>query len=52
MLMKTGMRRAELVSLNRSDVKMMDGHHVAVIEHGEGDKRRIVKLRVSMSIAL
>lgn len=52
MLMKTGMRRAELVSLNRSDVKMMDGHHVAVIEHGKGDKRRIVKLRVDVYRAL
>lgn len=52
MLMKTGMRRAELVSLNRSDMKMMDGHHVAVIEHGKGDKRRIVKLRVDVYRAL
>jgi integrase len=52
MLIKTGMRRAELVALNRSDIKMMDGHHVAVIEHGKGDKRRIVKLRVDVFRAL
>lgn len=52
MLIKTGMRRAELVALNRVDVKMMDGHHVAVIEHGKGDKRRIVKLRVDVYRAL
>lgn len=52
MLMKTGVRRAELVSLNRSDIKIMDGHHVAVIEHGKGDKRRIVKLRVDVYRAL
>jgi integrase len=52
MLMKTGLRRAELVALNRSDIKMMDGHHVAVIEHGKGDKRRIVKLRVDVYRAL
>lgn len=52
MLMKTGIRRAELVALNRADVKMMDGHHVAVIEHGKGDKRRIVKLRVDVYRAL
>jgi integrase/recombinase XerD len=52
MLMKTGMRRAELVSLNRSDVKIMDGHHVAVIEHGKGDKKRVVKLRVDVYRAL
>lgn len=52
MLMKTGMRRAELVALNRADVKLMDGHHVAVIEHGKGDKRRVVKLRVDVYRAL
>src|SRR5256885_14217331 len=52
MLVKTGLRRAELVALNRSDIKIMDGHHVAVIEHGKGDKRRIVKLRVDVSRAL
>ena len=52
MLVKTGVRRAELVALNRSDIKMMDGHHVAVIEHGKGDKRRIVKLRVDVFRAL
>jgi integrase/recombinase XerD len=51
-LIKTGMRRAELVALNRSDIKIMDGHHVAVIEHGKGDKRRIVKLRVDVYRAL
>jgi len=52
MLVKTGLRRAELVALNRKDIKMMDGHHVAVIEHGKGDKRRIVKLRVDVFRAL
>jgi site-specific recombinase XerD len=52
MLMKTGLRRAELVSLDRKDIRMMDGHHVAVIEHGKGDKRRIVKLRVDVFRAI
>lgn len=47
-LVKTGLRRAELVALNRSDVRMMDGHHVAIVQHGKGDKRRIVKLRVDV----
>jgi integrase len=50
--MKTGMRRAELVALSRNNVKLMDGHHVAVIEHGKGDKRRIVRLRVDVYRAL
>lgn len=48
MLMKTGVRRAEIVALNREDITMMDGHHVAIIHHGKGDKRRIVKLRVDV----
>ncbi len=52
MLVKTGLRRAELVALNRGDIRMMDGHHVAVIEHGKGDKRRVVKLRVDVYRAL
>jgi site-specific recombinase XerD len=52
MLVKTGLRRAELVALNRTDIKIIDGHHVAVIEHGKGDKRRVVKLRVDVYRAL
>ncbi|HWS83833.1 MAG TPA: site-specific integrase [Ktedonobacteraceae bacterium] len=52
MLIKTGLRRAELVALNRSTIHMMDGHYVAVIEHGKSDKRRIVKLRVDVYRAL
>jgi integrase/recombinase XerD len=52
MLLKTGVRRAELVALNRKDIRMIDGHHVAVIEHGKGDKRRIVKLRVDVYRAI
>lgn len=45
MLLKTGIRRAEIVALNRYDLKMMDGHNVAVVEHGKGEKKRIIKLR-------
>lgn len=48
LLVKTGLRRSELEALNRGDIKVMDGHHVAVIEHGKGDKRRVVKLRVDV----
>lgn len=47
-LAKTGLRRSELVALNRSDIQVVDGHHVAIVEHGKGDKRRIVKLRVDV----
>lgn len=52
MLVKTGLRRSELVALNRGDLRMMDGHHVAVVEHGKGDKRRVVKLRVDVQRAI
>lgn len=52
MLFKTGIRRAEIVSIDRSDIKMMDGHTVSVIEHGKGDKRRIVKLRTEVIKAI
>lgn len=52
MLMKTGLRRAELAALLRSDLKMMDGHRVAVVEHGKGDKTRVVKLRTEVYKAI
>jgi integrase/recombinase XerD len=47
-LLKTGLRRSELVALNRGNLKWMDGHHVAIVEHGKGDKKRVVKLRVDV----
>ena len=37
LLLKSGLRRAELVALNRGSLTMRDGHQVAVIEHGKGD---------------
>jgi integrase/recombinase XerD len=51
-LVKTGLRRAELVALNREDITMLDGHHVAIVQHGKGDKRRVAKLRVDVWRAL
>lgn len=44
-LVKTGMRREELVRLTRGDITIKDGHPVAIIRHGKGDKVRIAKLR-------
>ncbi|TMC20810.1 MAG: hypothetical protein E6J34_11500, partial [Chloroflexi bacterium] len=52
LLVKTGIRRSEAVALNQGDIRMMDGHHVAVIEHGKGDKTRVVKLRVEVYRAI
>lgn len=52
MLLKTGLRRSELIALNQGNLTMLDGHHVAIVEHGKGDKRRVVKLRVDVVRAL
>jgi integrase len=51
-LLKTGMRRSELVQLNWEHITVIDGHAVAIIEHGKGDKRRIAKLRVEVARAI
>jgi site-specific recombinase XerD len=48
MLLKTGLRRAEIVALDRKDLRIVDGHHVAVVKHGKGDKQRLVKLRTEV----
>ncbi len=48
LLAKTGIRRAECVDLDIEDIQMRDGHHIAIIQHGKGDKLRIVKLRVDV----
>ena len=52
LLLKSGLRRAELVALNRGSLTMRDGHHVALVEHGKGDKTRVVKIRVDVSRAI
>lgn len=44
LLLRTGIRRAEAAALTVGDLRQMDGHRVAIIEHGKEDKRRIVKL--------
>jgi site-specific recombinase XerD len=52
LLTKTGLRRSEAVALNRGNITMLDGHHVAIVEHGKGDKTRVVKLRVDVVRAI
>lgn len=44
LLVRTGIRRAEAAALRVGDLRQMDGHRVAIIQHGKEDKRRIVKL--------
>jgi len=52
LLLRTGIRRSECAALTLGDIKLEQGHHVAVIEHGKGDKRRIVKLPVDVFRAI
>src|SRR5260370_36781024 len=44
LLLKTGIRRSECAALNIGDLGSMEGHIIATIRHGKGDKRRTVKL--------
>ncbi len=48
LLVRTGIRRSECAALRLADLRMQEGHHVAIIEHGKGDKRRVVKLPVDV----
>lgn len=44
LLLKTGIRRSECVALNIGDFSRDQGHIVATVRHGKGDKRRKVKI--------
>jgi site-specific recombinase XerD len=48
LLLRTGIRRSECSALNIGDLEMDQGHHVAVIRHGKGDKRRKAKIPVDV----
>lgn len=47
-LLRTGVRRGEAAALRLADLTMNQGHYIAVIRHGKGDKRRIVKVPVDV----
>ncbi len=51
-LVYTGMRRAECTGLTLGDLREEQGYHVAVIRHGKGNKRRVVKLPVPVRKAI
>jgi integrase/recombinase XerD len=51
-LVYTGMRRAECTGLTLGDLREEQGYHVAIIRHGKGNKRRVVKLPVPVRKAL
>lgn len=52
LLLRTGLRRSECSALNISDLKLEQGHTIAVIRHGKGDKRGIVKVPVDVVRAI
>lgn len=52
LLLKTGIRRTECAALKIGDLAMREGHHVLFIQHGKGDKRRVVKLQVEVHRAI
>jgi integrase/recombinase XerD len=52
LLLRTGIRRAEAAGLLLSDLGQEQGHHIATIRHGKGDKRRIIKVPVDVLRAI
>lgn len=52
LLLRTGLRRAEAAGLTIGDIKTEQGYNIAVVRHGKGDKRRIVKLHDDVVVAI
>jgi len=52
LLLHTGIRRSECAALSIGDLQREQGHYIAVIQHGKGDKRRIVKLKAEVFRAI
>ncbi len=52
LLVRTGLRRSECAALNIGDISREQGHYIATIRHGKGDKRRKVKLPVDVFRAI
>jgi integrase/recombinase XerD len=52
LLLRTGLRRSECSALNIGDLRLEQGHTIAVIQHGKGDKRGLVKVPVDVVRAI
>jgi integrase/recombinase XerD len=52
LLLRTGLRRSECSALNLGDLKLEQGHTIAMVQHGKGDKRGIVKVPVDVVRAI
>lgn len=44
LMLRSGLRREEVCSLNIGDIGMKQGHHVVEVRHGKGDKPATVKI--------
>jgi len=47
-LLRTGIRRMEAAALTLADLHMEQGHHVATVRHGKGNKQHTVKVPVEV----
>lgn len=52
LMIRTGIRRSEIVALKVGDIGMDAGYYTLTIRHGKGDKRRIAKLVVPLYMAI
>ncbi len=52
LLLRTGLRRAEAAALLKGDISNEQGHTIATVRHGKGEKRRVIKLPVDVYKAL
>lgn len=52
LLIRTGIRRSECAALKAGDIQKEQGHTILMIEHGKGDKRRVVKLPADVARTL
>jgi integrase/recombinase XerD len=48
LLLRTGIRRSEAAALTLADLTLNQGHYIATIRHGKGDKRRTAKVPVDV----
>jgi len=47
-LLRTGIRRMEAAALTLADLQMEQGHHIAIVRHGKGNKQHTVKIPVEV----
>lgn len=52
LMIRTGIRRAEVVALKVADLGMEQGFYIITIRHGKGDKRRMAKLKPELNMAI